>query len=108
MDYHLNKGLDSVSKEEVKIPITVREAGRREGEATSRRHGRRFYQIIGSKGGKRTKELYADLLRQFGSKGGRPPRPNLDMGEEHSKIKEVSGRSECSSPAKVLRAVYHI
>ena len=73
-----------MSKEKVEIPITVRQAGRRGGEATSRRHGRCFYQTIGSKGGKRTKELYANLLREFGSKGGRPPRPTLDMGEEHS------------------------
>lgn len=59
--------------------ITVREAGRRGGTATRDRFaGTDFYQRIGAKGGKRQKELYADLLAEFGRRGGRPRRPNLN------------------------------
>lgn len=48
------------------------------------RYGRDHFRAIGKKGGERTKELYAELLREFGSRGGRPQRPDLDeaMGEE--------------------------
>ncbi|HWP35909.1 MAG TPA: Em GEA1 (EM1) [Thermodesulfobacteriota bacterium] len=37
--------------------MTVREAGRRGGEATSGKYGRRFYETIGKKGGQRVREL---------------------------------------------------
>jgi len=64
-----------VEKEE----ITVAAAGRRGGLATSARfRGTDFYQRIGAIGGKRQKELYADLLAEFGRRGGRPRRPNLE------------------------------
>ena len=64
--------------------ITVQEAGARGGRTTRERHGREFYQRIGKKGGKRTKQLYSELLKEFGGKGGRPCWPCLDdMGEEH-------------------------
>lgn len=65
--------------------ISVKEAGRRGGRATRDRYaGTGFYQRIGAKGGKRQKELYADLLAEFGRRGGRPKRPNLEdsVGEE--------------------------
>lgn len=81
--------------------ISVKEAGRRGGLTTSSRYRNTgFYQRIGAKGGKRQKELYADLLAEFGRRGGRPPRPNLNEnpGEGHSETKEESGRPECSSP----------
>lgn len=60
------------------------EAGRRGGRRTLERHGRDHFRAIGKKGGERTKELYAELLREFGRRGGRPQRPDLDeaMGEE--------------------------
>lgn len=63
---------------------SVAEAGRRGGRRTLERHGRDHFRAIGKKGGERTKELYAELLREFGSRGGRPQRPDLDeaMGEE--------------------------
>lgn len=62
-----------------KEQITVAEAGRRGGLATSARfRGTDFYQRIGVIGGKRQKELYADLLAEFGRRGGRPRRPNLE------------------------------
>jgi len=65
--------------------MTVREAGRRGGLTTSARYwSTGFYQRIGRKGGKRQKELYANLLAEFGKKGGRPKRSNLEpsLGEE--------------------------
>jgi uncharacterized protein len=37
--------------------MTVREAGRKGGEVTARRHGPEFYETIGRKGGQRVKEL---------------------------------------------------
>jgi general stress protein YciG len=65
-------------------PITVQEAGRRGGQATLQNQGRNYFQKIGRKGGKRTAELYQELLREFGKKGGRPHRPVLNelMGEQ--------------------------
>jgi len=65
--------------------ITVAEAGRRGGNATRDRYqGTGFYQRIGAKGGRKTAELYADLLQQFGRRGGRPRRPALNesLGEK--------------------------
>ena len=37
--------------------MSVNEAGRRGGEATSQTHGREFYEEIGQKGGQRVREL---------------------------------------------------
>ena len=37
--------------------MSVNEAGRRGGEATSQSHGREFYERIGHKGGQRVREL---------------------------------------------------
>jgi len=61
-----------------KQAITVREAGARGGHSTLERRGVEFFRKIGAKGGKRQKELYRDLLAEFGRKGGRPRRPTLD------------------------------
>jgi general stress protein YciG len=58
--------------------MTVKQAGRRGGNITRDRYGRDFYQKIGAEGGRRTAELYADLLKEFGKRGGRPRRPTLD------------------------------
>jgi general stress protein YciG len=57
--------------------ITVKQAGQRGGSRTLERHGREFFQAIGKKGGKRTAELYRELLSDFGKRGGRPRRPTL-------------------------------
>jgi len=67
--------------------LTVRQAGARGGSRTLERHGREHFQAIGRKGGRRTAELYRDLLSEFGKRGGRPRRPALDgyMGEEAGK-----------------------
>ena len=37
--------------------MTVRDAGRKGGQTTSRRHGKKFYEDIGHKGGARVREL---------------------------------------------------
>jgi len=44
-------------KKDDKGGMTVREAGRKGGEATSERHGSRFYEEIGRKGGQKVKRL---------------------------------------------------
>jgi general stress protein YciG len=58
-------------------PITVQEAGRRGGQATLQNQGVRHFKKIGRKGGRRTAELYRDLLSDFGKRGGRPRRPSF-------------------------------
>ena len=73
--------------------ITTREAGARGGRSTFERRGAGFFQEIGRKGGRRTAELYRDLVKEFGRRGGRPRRPNLlDTGEEHPDREGGSGR----------------
>jgi len=64
--------------------ITVRQAGARGGRATLQNQGADFFKRIGKKGGKRTAELYRELLSEFGKKGGRPRRPALNesLGEK--------------------------
>jgi uncharacterized protein len=44
--------------------MSVREAGRKGGETTARRHGPEFYEEIGRKGAARVKELIARGKRQ--------------------------------------------
>lgn len=69
--------------------VTVQEAGRRGGLSTSARYrGTGFYQKIGAKGGETTKRRWGHLFSQFGKKGGRPRRPNLDTGGESPQKKE--------------------
>lgn len=58
--------------------ISVREAGARGGRSTLEHQGVEFFHEIGKKGGQRTKELYGELLSEFGKRGGRPKRPTLD------------------------------
>lgn len=83
--------------------LTVREAGRRGGSSTLQRRGAEFYQKIGRKGGQRTKELYGELLSEFGKKGGRPRRPALeeDTGEGFPEKKggEMRSAPGSSSPS---------
>lgn len=69
--------------------LNVKEAGARGGQRTLERHGAAFYRKIGRKGGRRTKKLYGDLIREFGKRGGRPRRPSLsNMGETTSPRKK--------------------
>lgn len=58
--------------------ISVRIAGRRGGTTTRDRYGSDFYRRIGKLGGERTRELYAEALKEVGKRGGRPRRPSLD------------------------------
>ncbi len=55
-------------RNEDKGKMTVEEAGKRGGEATSESHGREFYSDIGTKGGK---------------KGGPRVRELIEEGKEH-------------------------
>jgi general stress protein YciG len=63
--------------------ISVHEAGRRGGRATLEKHSTDFFKEIGARGGRRTRQLYAHMLSEFGKKGGRPrrPIPRESMGE---------------------------
>lgn len=63
--------------EDFSKPMTVQEAGRRGGQATLQNQGREHFRKIGHKGGRRTAELYRELLSDFGKRGGRPRRPSL-------------------------------
>lgn len=63
-------GMDSEKMESKNL--SVREAGRRGGEATKSHLGLEHFKRIGSIGGKRTAFLYRQLLKEFGRKGGRP------------------------------------
>lgn len=52
--------------------ISVREAGRRGGAATAKKHGRKFYEEIGRKGGEATHEKYGpEFYSEIGTKGGK-------------------------------------
>jgi len=63
--------------------ISVKEAGRRGGLKTSALYrGTGFYQKIGARGGEITKRRWSHLFSQFGKKGGRPKRPNLESAGE--------------------------
>jgi hypothetical protein len=48
---------DVMAIKEVKGEISVKEAGRRGGNMTKKRHGHEFYEKIGQKGGQKVKEL---------------------------------------------------
>jgi general stress protein YciG len=80
----LTDNRDIQTSQDASKSITVREAGRRGGQTTLKNQGNDFFRRIGKKGGKRTAELYRDLLSEFGKKGGRPRRPTLSeyMEEE--------------------------
>jgi uncharacterized protein len=58
--------------------MSVREAGRRGGEATKAHMGPEYFKKIGSVGGKTTAFLYGRILGEFGTRGGRPRRQALD------------------------------
>jgi general stress protein YciG len=62
--------------------ITVAEAGRRGGHATLQNQGLEHFKKIGRKGGKHTAQLYRNRLSEFGTRGGRPRRPNLQQSTE--------------------------
>ena len=89
-----SKGRDTENQlVEVSGAISVREAGARGGRATRENKGVDFFKRIGAKGGKRTAELYHDLLTEFGRRGGRPRRPILDSTGEELPEKKGGTRS---------------
>ena len=51
-------------KDEEKGNVSVREAGRRGGEATSSTHDREFYEDIGHKGGEKGGQRVRDLVEK--------------------------------------------
>ena len=69
--------------------LSVKEAGKRGGQATLRKHGRTFFSKIGRKGGKRTAQLYRAMLTDFGKRGGRQRRPQLVYSPGHPEKQEV-------------------
>jgi uncharacterized protein len=74
-----------MSRGKTRPVLNVQDAGARGGRTTLERHGTDFYRKIGKKGGRRTKKLYGDVMREFGKRGGRPRRPSLsNMGETTS------------------------
>lgn len=84
-----------------KESITVAEAGRRGGQSTLEHRGIEFFREIGAKGGRKTAELYRELLNEFGKRGGRPRRPALNMGEgDHNR--EEAGRPSGPPPPPEL------
>ena len=55
--------------------MSVNEAGRRGGEATSQSHGREFYEQIGHKGGQRVRELINEGRQAEGARGSTRKQP---------------------------------
>jgi general stress protein YciG len=87
--------MDHPASENLGKQMTVSEAGRRGGYATLQNRGTKHFQKIGRKGGKRTAQLYRELLSGFGKRGGRPRRPNLEEsmgGGEPVKKEAICGR----------------
>lgn len=67
---------------EPKAPMTVREAGRKGGQTTAKRHGSGFYEAIGRKGGKTVSEKYGhEHFEEIGRKGGRKVADLINRGK---------------------------
>jgi general stress protein YciG len=56
---------------------TVQEAGRKGGLTVLSLRGREHFVAIGKKGQAVLRELYPDMAREWGKKGGRPKKYNL-------------------------------
>jgi len=66
--------------------LTVREAGRKGGETTSRTHGHGFYEEIGRKGGNaRKRELGHEGYEELGQKGGQRVRELIMKGKSQER-----------------------
>ncbi|MGQ9523816.1 MAG: hypothetical protein ACUVTZ_03150 [Armatimonadota bacterium] len=65
--------------------MSMREAGRKGGEATARRHGREFFSQIGKKGGMARKEqLGREGYQRLGRMGGLRVRELVEKGKQRS------------------------
>lgn len=85
-----------------KEQITVAEAGRRGGIATRDRRGIEFLRQIAKKGGETTKKRWGHLFGEFGRRGGRPKRSNLEsVGEEDRNQKEAGRPSDPLLPSEL-------
>ena len=61
--------------------LTVREAGRRGGQATRERHGPEFYEQIGRKGGETTRQRHGpEFYERIGKIGGQRVRQLVARG----------------------------
>lgn len=61
-----------------KESLTVVEAGRRGGLTVLRDRGREFFVEIGAKGQKELRKRYPGMASEWGKKGGRPRKNNLN------------------------------
>ncbi len=67
--------------------MTTREAGRKGGEATARKHGSDFYREIGRKGGDTVKEKYGpEFYAEIGEKGGQ------EVSKDRQHMSEIGRR----------------
>ncbi|WP_310739840.1 general stress protein [Oceanobacillus alkalisoli] len=72
--------------------MTVEEAGRKDGVATSRNHDKEFYQEIGQKGGETTARNHdQDFYEEIGHKGGEA-RANQSTNNSNKMSQEKAGR----------------
>jgi len=66
--------------------MTVKEAGRRGGVSTKKRHGPQFYQSIGKKGGETTKQRHGhEHYQKIGKKGGARVKQLVAQGKRAQK-----------------------
>ena len=66
--------------------ITVREAGRRGGNTTKRRHGPEFYHKIGKKGGETTEQRHGpEFYEKIGRKGGQTMKRLIEQAKRAMK-----------------------
>jgi general stress protein YciG len=66
--------------------MTVREAGRKGGSTTKRRHGPDFYKSIGKKGGETTKQRHGpQFYEKIGRKGGQTMKKLIEQGQRAAK-----------------------
>jgi general stress protein YciG len=58
--------------------ITVQEAGRRGGLSVLANRGREHFVAIGKKGQEALRERYPNMAKEWGKRGGRPRKHNLE------------------------------
>jgi len=64
-------------------PMTVREAGRKGGETTSKKYGPGFYEEIGRKGGQTVSRKYGhEHFEEIGKKGGNKVARLIEQGKQ--------------------------
>ncbi len=65
--------------------MSVNEAGKKGGDATSQTHGKEFYQDIGKKGGEATSESHGkEFYQELGSEGGKQSGGNFANDPERA------------------------